>query len=379
MKQLLACYLFLQAVSCNAQTQKVKYTYKAAVIDSSNIGALFYSNAPWIQQKVDAIFNAMTTDERAAQMIMIASGETMGFPYQTYVKPLIDDKKVANVIFLKGTTTQFKKQADYLNTKTMAGLSPLYACDCEPSLLHYKMTDKPKMTTTNRLQDSLSVKNSVDSINNIMDLIGIHVNFAPVLDIGINKAVISNRAFSAKPDSIVYLSDKFIHYTQTDKKAATIKHFPGHGAVSGDTHKQSVYIDGKLTELATFQKVITQSNPIFVMIGHITVRNNPDGYNTESGKIASSSRTIVTKLLKQKMGFNGIVTTDAMNMGAATKIANGDWEAIKAGVDLILMPVEPRKLHAQIVKELTAQSELAKEMELSIKKIIRLKYLSGNL
>lgn len=383
-KILLTATLLSIVASCNAQETKTttaKYIYnkvETPVIDSNDLGALFYAKDSKLDQKVDAIYNAMSTKERAAQMIMIASGETMGYKYDTYVKPNVKNGYAANVLFLKGSSALFKKQAQELNELQTHGLKPLYACDCEPSLMHYKITDQPKMQATSKLLSAEDIQKSVDSINGIMSKIGIHINFAPVTDIAVNKSIINNRSFGSNSDSIALLNDYFIQYTQKDKKAATIKHFPGHGAVVGDTHKQSVFINGKMTELETFKNVIAKSHPIFVMVGHISVKNNSEGYNTENQRPASTSRKIVTDLLKKDIGFKGLVTTDAMNMAASANMPNADFEAVKAGVDLILMPLDPKGLHAKIQKELDQQTPLSKELELSIKKIIRLKLLANN-
>src|SRR5690606_29165114 len=184
MKVLITMLSLLSAFSCQAQTKPVtttttKYTYTANPSDPNDLTAMYFNKNAAIDKEVEALYAKMTVQERAAQMIMIASGETMGFPYETYVKPLLENKTVANVIFLKEKTTAFKKQAAALDQNTIAGLTPLYACDCEPSLLHYKMTDKPKMTPTLQLKDTIAIKNSVDSIHAIMKDIGILINFAP--------------------------------------------------------------------------------------------------------------------------------------------------------------------------------------------------------
>lgn len=385
-KIILTTILSSAILSCNAQqrtnqdTKAGKYTYtKPAIpiIDSSDLGAMFYAKNPALDQRVNDIYNAMSNKERAAQMIMIASGETMGYKYDTYVVPNVKNGYAANVLFLKGTSTAFQRQAKAIDEMIGGTLKPLYACDCEPSLLHYKITDKPKMNATSKLLTAEDIKNSVDSINKVMDEIGIQINFAPVTDIAKNKSIINNRSFGSNADSIALLNDYFIQYTQKDKKAATIKHFPGHGAVVGDTHKQSVYINGAMTELNTFQQVIDKSNPIFVMVGHISIKNNPDGYNTENARPASTSRNLVTNLLKKDMKFKGLVTTDAMNMAASASMPNADFEAVKAGVDLILMPLNPKDLHAKIQKEFDHQTALSKELEQSVKKIIRLKLLTA--
>src|SRR5690606_29138018 len=151
--------------------------------------------------------------------------------------------------------------------------------------------------------------------------------------------------------------------------------FPGHGAVVGDTHKQSVMIDGKLTELPTFQSIIQKEQPIMVMVGHISVKNNPDGFNTEGGRPATTSRKLVTDLLRNQIGYQGIITTDAMNMQASKNFQDADWEAAKAGVDLILMPLNAANLNVRIADEIEKGTELGKQFESSVKRIIKLKLL----
>lgn len=338
----------------------------------------FYNPSEAIKKQVLEIYDQLTAEQKAAQLIMVPSSEQLGFPYQSYVKPLSDKGITANYLFLKGTSASFKEQERYLSThNTQAGLRPLNACDCEPTLMHYKFTDKPKMNPTSLLNDSLKITASLDSILQVMNSLNININFAPVIDLGANKAVINKRAFSNNRDSLIKYAGIFINHAQNKGIAATVKHFPGHGAVVGDTHKGTVWINGAMTELDNFKTVINTYDPLLVMIGHISIKNNAKGYNTPNGKPASISRNIATDLLKKEMKFRGIVTTDAMNMGAIKNIPNADFEAIKAGVDLIVMPNSPEKLQSQIVSALQANDDLSKQISYSVKKIILLKLLTG--
>lgn len=368
------------ALACNGQAHKTPKAGTAApvVIDKrapKNVGTAYYAANPALDRKVEELYAQMDNQQRAAQMIMVASSETLGYPYATTVKTSVKAQNAANVLFLKGSKQEFKKQRNELIDYKIAGLDPLFACDCEPTLLHNKFTGNPKMNPTASLKTEEAVRASVDTINHLMDEIGISINFAPIVDIAKNTSIINKRSFGNDPALIVKQAGFFIDQTQKDEKAATIKHFPGHGAVSGDTHKQSVYINGKMTELATFEKVMTQSNPVLVMVGHISVKNNPDGFNTEGERPATTSHKIVTELLRNKMGFKGIITTDAMNMQASKNFPDADWEAAKAGVDLVLMPANPDTLNKKIAAELGKGTALGKQFELSVKRIIKLKLL----
>ena len=361
------------AANSKPKAQKTEKSY------ANKLANAYYNPSKADLDLLSEIFNKLSPEQKAAQLIMIASSEKLGFPYETSVKPLADKGIAANYIFLKGTSTAFRSQEQYLNTKTHGGLLPVNACDCEATLMHNKFTDQPRMSPTSRLSDSTRLIASLDSIMLVMKSLNIAINFAPVADLGTNKAVISNRAFSTNKDSLIRYNNMFINYSQDNGIAATVKHFPGHGAVVGDTHKEKVWIDGAMQELETFRSIIAASDPLLVMVGHISVKNNPEGYNTPNGIPASISRNIVTDLLKKQLGFKGIVTTDAMNMGAIKNIPNADFEAVKAGVDLVLMPNDPQKLHHQIVAALQANDALSRQIEVSVKKIILLKIVTGRI
>ncbi|MNU25651.1 Beta-hexosaminidase A precursor [compost metagenome] len=377
---LLITALSSMALACNGQsTATHKKTGNEPMIvkkhTPEDVGNRYYAANAAVDKRVEELYAAMTPQQRAAQMIMVASSETLGYPYATTVKTSVQAQNAANVLFLKGTRDQFIKQHDELVGYKIEGLVPLFACDCEPTLLHNKFPGQPKMNATANLKTEDAVRASVDTINHLMDEIGISINFAPIVDIGKNAAIINKRSFGNDPAVIIKQAGVFIDETQKDGKAATIKHFPGHGAVTGDTHKQSVYINGKMTELATFEKVMNQSKPVFVMVGHISVRNNPEGFNTENDRPATTSRKIVTELLREKMGFKGIITTDAMNMQASKNFPDADWEAAKAGVDLVLMPADPAKLNRLIAAEIAKGSAMGKQFEASVKRVIKLKLL----
>ena len=157
---------------------------------------------------------------------------------------------------------------------------------------------------------------------------GIMHNYTPVVDMSADNEAITNRTFGSDPVQVVSLASAFIHTSQSLGVAATAKHFPGHGLVSGDTHNQLVTIDGEMKEIANYIPLI-QQGVLSIMVGHIAIINN-EKYQTD-GLPSSCSRVIVTGLLKNEMGFNGIVITDAMNMGAVQKIENASLKSVEEG------------------------------------------------
>ena len=373
----LLIYTFLLS-ACNseafekaeAKTDKAATTAKAPQTFTER----FFHPDDQLNDAVDAVYNALSPKERAAQMIMTASSTAvkLGYPYDK-AKAMITTDVAANLVFLKGTTTEFRGQVKDLD-KLEAGkkLKTLYACDCEPSLINNKWTDINGIQLASAQKDVESVAENTEKINEIVKRVGVRLNFAPVVDIAANKSVINNRSFGSNADTIEAFSGQFVKSSQDAGIAATLKHFPGHGAVKGDSHKQSVYIDGPLTELNTF-KAILQSEvpPVAVMVGHIIVRNNPK-YNT-AGLPATLSPVIVTDLLRKELAFDGIITTDALNMEAAAKVPDADWKSVLAGVDLVLMPADARLLNKKIVAALAKGDAISEQLETSIKRVIRLK------
>ncbi len=325
---------------------------------------------------VDSIYKALSPREKAAQMIMTASStaEKLGYPYSK-AKAMVASDVAANVVFLKGTTSDFKREVKELNQLRGNRLKPLFACDCEPTLLPGKWTDVTGIQSASEQNNAAAVKSNTRKINEIVKNVGVQLNFAPVVDIALNKSVINKRSFGSDAAAIATLSKEFVATSQDGGIAATLKHFPGHGAVTGDSHKQSVFIDGTLTELPTFKSIIqSPTPPIAVMIGHIVVKNNPK-YDTD-GLPATLSRVIATDLLRDELKFKGIITTDALNMQAAAKVPDADWKSVQAGVDLVLMPKDAAALNKKIMDALARKDALSKQLEASIKRIIRLKVIS---
>lgn len=338
----------------------------------------FYSTDPILLKKVDSLYNSMDINERAAQLIMAGTGQfkDFGLPFSKIMQ-LYKSKVIGGVLFLKGTRKLFTEEVKKIKLASLNGkiLPSIFTCDCEPTLFHKKFTDADSMQATSELKTTENVKQSAAAIANQMHKIGIQWNFAPVADVGINKEIINRRSFGNDTQQVIRKSIAFINSSSDSNIVTTIKHFPGHGAVKGDSHRQLVYIDSTLTELENFKSIIKLANPISVMIGHIAVENN-EAYNT-NGMPASLSKNIITNLLKNNIGFKGIVVSDAMNMGAVKNIAGADYLAILAGNDIVVMPQDAQLLHKKIVRDLSNNSVLKNNLQNSIKKVLKLKICLG--
>ncbi|HRE39811.1 MAG TPA: glycoside hydrolase family 3 N-terminal domain-containing protein [Ignavibacteria bacterium] len=334
----------------------------------------FYSDDKSLDEIVEREFNLLSDYERVGQMLVSAAG--VYGKSEAEINGLIERGSIGGVLLLKGDRDEF---SGYINrfdeTSVMNNKLPLiYSADAEPSLINKKISGFPEFQPTNTLKTKEETKQSADEISRILFQMGISQNYAPVVDLGINTAIIGNRAFGTDVETITTLAKEFIKTSQDIGIIATAKHFPGHGNVKGDSHKNVVYIDGDMKEIEIYESLI-KSGVISIMIGHIAIKNNKE-YNT-NGVPSTLSYNIVTGLLKEEMGFKGLIITDAMNMGAVSKIKSASLKAIEAGCDMILMPENEDRLINSVLEKMGSDEKFRERIYESTRKIIRAKICLG--
>lgn len=326
-----------------------------------------------LEMKVNEVFNLMTDEERVGQMIMPAAGHFGKAP--SYVAGLVRDKKVGGVILLTGTKNEFKTYTNWFDSlsRSVNGAPLMFSADAELSLINMKIKGTTPVKKAFRIKSEQELQEETNKICGELSYMGIHQNFAPVADMSPN-ATVSMRSFGNHPDTIVKYCNKFVQVSTQNNILTCAKHFPGHGNVVGDTHKQLVYIKGEMKEVDMYKPLISQNIPS-IMIGHIAVSDN-EKYDTK-GLPSSCSRTIVTDLLRKEMGFNGLIVTDALNMGGVVNVPNCGLMAAKAGCDILLMPVNEDKTLTSILKEMKSDEAFKQQIYQSVKRIIRLKICMG--
>lgn len=326
-----------------------------------------------LESKVDSIFNLLDDESIVAQLIMPAAGRLGSSP--DTIKQLIKQKKIGGVLMLNGSKEQFTswiKEFEALNSE-LGNLPFLYSADAEPSLVNRKIKGSTSVLKAIEIDSLSKAISTATIISNDLNDIGINYNFAPVVDVAGNKTV-GYRGFGLYPDSLLPFSQAFIDETQKHNIIATAKHFPGHGLVSGDTHKALQVINGELRELKNYPPLI-ENGVLSIMVAHIAVTNNKL-YNT-NGLPATCSKEIVTDLLRDSLGFKGLIVTDAMNMGGVSNVPQASVKAIKAGCDIILMPLNPFKTHSEILMTYKKDAEFKKQVDEAAKRIIRMKICLG--
>ena len=335
----------------------------------------FYKSDTILDKKVDSIFNHLNDTTRIGQMIVPAIGR-LG-KSRDHVLDLAKKGWIGGILLLNGTFEEFCRDVKNFDSVMVSkGHLPLiFSADAEPTLVNRKIIGSQKVPYTNTIHTIDSVEIIASIISEDLKEIGINQNYAPVIDASPNK-VVSNRSFGLNMDTVISFSNKFINTTQNHNIISTAKHFPGHGYVKGDTHKELIFIDGEMKEVVNYIPLI-KNRVLSIMVAHLAVKNNEE-YNT-FGLPSTCSRKIVTNLLKDSLGFKGLIVTDALNMGGVANLENNGLRAAQAGCDQLLMPIDEEKVMLNILKAIENDQIFKEEIYNSVKKIIRLKICLGKL
>lgn len=367
-------FLFQGCAQNDASGKKsLNSKHELPIIEQSFTLSDFITEKKDLSTWTEKVFETLDDTAIIAQLIMPAVGR-LGQTNET-IKSLIKRRIIGGVLMLNGTKSEFKQwimNYEALND-SLGNLPFLYSADAEPSLFNRKIAQTPIVRKANEITSESEVVECAHIIAKELKDIGINYNFAPVVDVATNKTV-GYRGFGNNPKNLIPWSNRFIQQMQSQGIIATAKHFPGHGLVSGDTHKSLQTIDGELKEIVNYPELI-KSGVLSVMVAHIAVQNNLK-YETK-GLPATTSEVIVSKLLREEYGFKGLIVTDAMNMGGVSSIPHCEVKAVNAGCDIILMPVDATKAHHDILEKYRNDSEFKNKVDASAKRVIRMKIALG--
>ncbi|MCW1734467.1 glycoside hydrolase family 3 N-terminal domain-containing protein [Anaerorudis cellulosivorans] len=329
-----------------------------------------------MQAWVDSVYKSMSFDEKIGQLFMPVVETNNGN------KPKLNDyicnQKVGGLLLSKGTLSQ---QAELINYAQSVTKIPLFiAADAEWGL-SMRLSDAPDFPKNMVLgaitNDTLLYLYGKEVARQCHEM-GIHINFAPTIDVNSNpqNPVIGIRAFGSDPENVARKGIAYAKGLEDNGVMAVAKHFPGHGDTSEDSHKTLPTIRHSSerlneVELIPFRKYI-EGGLSGIMIGHLNV----PALNT-NGTPASLSPNIGEKLLKQEMGFGGLIFTDGMAMRGVAKQSDLSVKAILAGNDIILgVPHQANELES--VKAAIAKGIISEQLvEEKVRKILSYKYILG--
>jgi len=308
-----------------------------------------YKHPPFYQAATswsDSILSRLTVEEKIAQSIMIAVYPGKGASHLQEVAELVSKYKVGGLIFFQGGPVLHASLINYF--QSMAKVPLLIGIDGEwgLSMRLDSTVVYPKQITLGAIRQDTLIYLMGKEIAQQLRRTGIHMNFAPVVDINSNprNPVIGSRSFGEDKYLVTHKALLYMRGLQDNHVLATAKHFPGHGDTDADSHYALPVITHSRErldsiELYPFECLIRQGVGS-IMSAHVAV---PSLCSSEKKIPASLSQEILTGLLKNEMGYTGLVISDALTMkGVQTEKNEKPWEtawkAFCAGNDILLMP-----------------------------------------
>lgn len=340
----------------------------------------------------------MSLEDKVAQMFVITPNALTGYPSVTAAgdttKEFYNSRPVGGIIYMSGNLTDREQTAAMLSNmqaiaKERTGLPAFLCVDEEGGSVTriagnsaFGVTDVGDMSAVGATGDAQNAHNAGTVIGTYLTELGFNVDFAPVADVlgDSGNTAIGDRAFGSDSQLVADMVVAELQGLAETGIYGTVKHFPGHGGVSGDSHNGAVSSEKTLEELMAsdlvpFQSAI-EAGVSFVMVGHISVPN-VTGENTP----ASLSKVMITDVLRTQMGYNGIVITDGMNMGAITDKYNSDQAAVlavQAGADMILMPADYEKAYNGVLEAVKNGTITEDRINESVTRIVKVKLQMQN-
>ncbi|MCF4100600.1 serine hydrolase [Gillisia sp. M10.2A] len=338
---------------------------------------LQYEHSTW----VDSVMATLTPNERIAQLIMIAAYSNRDDEHRKEILKQITENKIGGLIFFQGGPA---RQAKLMNEYQAASKVPLLgAIDAEWGLgmrLDTTISYPFQMALGAMQEDSLIYDMGVEVARQIKR-VGLHLNFAPVVDVNnnANNPVINYRSFGENKYNVAKKGIAYMRGLQDNLVLPTAKHFPGHGDTDTDSHYALPQINHSrkrldTTELYPFREII-KAGIGGVMVAHLDI---PALDST--GVPSTLSKPIISGLLKEELGFKGLIVTDAMNMKGVTKDnAPGivDKDAILAGNGLLEFTVAVPKAIQEVRKAMRKGLITQADIDNRCRKILALKQWVG--
>ena len=331
---------------------------------------------------VDSIYSNMSLQEKVGQLFMVDIYSSDPKEKKDKVKDLIQNQYIGGIIFSKGGP---KQQVQLNNEFQALSRTPLImAMDAEWGLaMRLDSTFAyPWNMTLGAISDNKIIQKIGKRIGEHTKRIGMHINFAPVVDININPAnpIIGNRSFGEDKYNVTEKSVAFMKGMQEAGIISNAKHFPGHGDTDADSHLSLPTINFTREridsiELFPYKRLIKEGLGS-VMVAHLNI----PALDARPNFPSSLSNKVVTDLLQGELGFNGLIFTDALSMkGVANYNEPGaiDLAAFIAGNDVLLISEDIPKAHGAIIKAYNEGIITEERLMRSVKKILFAKYKVG--
>ena len=360
--------------SSSRETRNVGIRELAQVVTNNP----FNLYSPW----VDSVFNSLTLDQHIGQLFFAPAYSNLSKNHENTINSLINKHQIGGLIFFQGGP---RRQALLTNRYQALSKTPLLiAIDAEWGLGMRldSCVSFPRQMALGAIQDMNLIYRMGEEIAQQCHRMGIHINFAPVVDINNNplNPVIGLRSFGENSEEVTKRSIMYMSGLQDKRILTSAKHFPGHGNTSVDSHYALPIVTDTYNSLNKQEwypyMEMMKKNLTGVMVAHVHVPELDDTPNLP----ASLSRRVMTDILRDSLNFNGLIFTDALNMQGVTDHFKGgeiSVRALEAGADVLLMPADiPSAIAAVKVAVETGRID-RQQIEISCRRILAAKEWTG--
>ena len=342
-----------------------------------------------ISARANEILAKMSLREKIYQMFIVTpdalSGQSNTKSMSSSLKEGIKTFPVGGIIFFSGNIESEKQIKDMIKDTSQQSRIPMFISIDQEGGTVARLNENvnfpifKNMYNYKDMGEDTAYKNAKTIAENLAEF-GFNLDFAPVADVWTNKAntVIGERAYSDDYIDASTLVENAVRGFNDGGVICTLKHFPGHGDTYADTHQKLAYVKKTKEQLINGELLPfisgIEAGADMVMVGHIIVSEIDSVYP------ATLSKAVITDFLKNELGFEGIVITDALNMNAVSNMYSSYQlcpMAVKAGVDIILMPTELRPGAAGIESAVLSGEISEERINESVRKILILKIRRG--
>ena len=365
-------FFFITVLFCSHIVVNAQYQPK-------NISAADLQKA---NQWVDKTYQSLSQDEKLGQLFIVALYTNKGEDHINSVRNIIINDKIGGLILMQDDAAREINLVNEFQKKSKIPL--MIGMDAEWGLFQRIATAHkfPWAMTLGAIQDKSLITEMAAKIAEDCKRMGINWDFAPVVDVNTNpnNPIIGNRSFGSEVPNVVSSALAYSNGLQDNNILAAIKHFPGHGDTDKDSHLDLPVVSHSLKrlneiEIAPFKSLMDKGIG-GVMVAHLYV----PALEKTKGIPASISKNIITGILKEQLGYKGLIITDALNMGAvANKFKAGELDAMafEAGNDIMLFSQDVTT-GKKLIQQAIDKGEISQErVEESVKKILLTKYYLG--
>ncbi len=331
---------------------------------------------------VDSVFKKLNRKQRIAQLFFVRAHTDKGKAFEDSIAKVIRKEKIGGLVFFQGGPgRQLHLTKRY---QQLARVPLLIAMDAEWGLgmrLDSTMS-YPYQMTLGAIQDENLIENMGHEIAHDLKRLGVHINFAPVLDINNNpkNPVIGFRSFGDDKLQVARKASAYMKGMQEKGILVSLKHFPGHGDTDVDSHYDLPQLNFDRSRLDTLEmypfKELIKNGASGVMVAHMNIPALDASTNLPS----TLSKPIVSGILKNELRFKGLVFSDAMGMKGVVKFfPNGeaDVRALMAGNDVLELS-ENSKRGVKLIRKAIRKKRISREqINESVKKVLAAKYWAG--